>query len=60
VLGVDKVRPEGVTLRLTVKVNPGRQWAVQRALNAAITDAYDEVDMPRPALFPGVSRPTHL
>lgn len=53
VLGVDKVRPEGVTLRLTVKVNPGRQWAVQRALNAAITDAYDDVGMPRPLVLPG-------
>ncbi|MBW0113090.1 mechanosensitive ion channel, partial [Pseudonocardia sp. KRD-182] len=35
VLGVDRVGPEGVTLRLTVKVAPGKQWLVQRALNAA-------------------------
>ena len=59
VLGVDQVRPEGVTLRLTVKVQPGRQWAVQRALNAAITDAYDDAGMPRPALFPARA-PSHL
>ncbi|MBW0125924.1 mechanosensitive ion channel family protein, partial [Pseudonocardia oceani] len=32
VLGVDRVGPEGVTLRLTVKVAPGKQWLVQRAL----------------------------
>ncbi|HEV7470051.1 MAG: MscS Mechanosensitive ion channel [Pseudonocardia sp.] len=51
VLGVEKVTAEGVTLRLTVKVNPGRQFAVQRALNAAITDEFDEHDMPRPGPF---------
>ncbi|MBW0093717.1 mechanosensitive ion channel, partial [Pseudonocardia sp. KRD-184] len=28
VLGVDRVGPEGVTLRLTVKVAPGKQWLV--------------------------------
>jgi small conductance mechanosensitive channel len=48
VLGVEKVTAEGATLRLTVKVNPGRQWAVQRALNAAITDAFDDEGVPRP------------
>jgi moderate conductance mechanosensitive channel len=55
VLGVDQVRPEGVTLRLTVKVKPGEQFAVQRALNAAITDAFDAAGVPRPALFPGAT-----
>jgi small-conductance mechanosensitive channel len=54
VLGVDKIAPEGVTLRLTVKVQPGRQWAVQRALNAAITDAFDDAGVPRPTLLPGL------
>ncbi|MFC5995211.1 mechanosensitive ion channel family protein [Pseudonocardia hispaniensis] len=48
VLGVDKVTTEGVVLRLTVRVNPGRQFAVQRALNAAISDAFDEAGIPRP------------
>ncbi|GAA2860015.1 mechanosensitive ion channel [Pseudonocardia halophobica] len=48
VLGVEKVTAEGATLRLTVKVNPGKQWAVQRALNAAITDAFDDEGVPRP------------
>ncbi len=48
VLGVETVTPEGITLRLTVKVRPGRQWAVQRALNAAITDAFDDAQLPRP------------
>jgi small-conductance mechanosensitive channel len=52
VLGVERVGPEGVTLRLTVKVSPGRQFAVQRALNAAIADAFDDAGVPRPAVFP--------
>jgi small conductance mechanosensitive channel len=53
VLGVERVSPEGVTLRLTVRVNPGKQFAVQRALNAAISDAFDEAGVPRPSLLPG-------
>lgn len=52
VLGVERVGPEGVTLRLTVRVNPGKQFAVQRALNAAISDAFDEAGVPRPGLLP--------
>ncbi|WP_232662333.1 mechanosensitive ion channel family protein [Pseudonocardia sp. TRM90224] len=52
VLGVERVGPEGVTLRLTVKVKPGQQFAVQRALNAAIADAFDDADVPRPSVFP--------
>jgi small-conductance mechanosensitive channel len=42
VLGVDKVTADTVTLRITVKVRPGRQWAVQRALNQRILDEFDE------------------
>ncbi|MFP5022875.1 mechanosensitive ion channel family protein [Pseudonocardia phyllosphaerae] len=52
-LGVEKVGPEGMTLRLTVRVSPGRQWAVQRALTGAIVDAFDDHHVPRPAVFPG-------
>ena len=48
VLGVDKVTVEGMTLRITVKVSPGRQFAVQRAMNAAIADAADDAGLPRP------------
>jgi moderate conductance mechanosensitive channel len=54
-LGVQHVGPEGITLRLTVKVKPGRQWAVQRALNAAITDAFEEAGVPRPTFVAGIS-----
>jgi small-conductance mechanosensitive channel len=52
VLGIEKVGPEGVTLRMTVKVKPGQQFAVQRALNAAITDALDDAGVPRPGVLP--------
>jgi small conductance mechanosensitive channel len=51
-LGVERVGPEGVTLRLTVKVKPGEQFAVQRALNAAVADAYEDAGVPRPTVFP--------
>jgi small-conductance mechanosensitive channel len=57
-LGVERVGPEGITLRLTVKVKPGRQFAVQRALNAAIADAFEDAAVPRPAVFPADSRPS--
>ncbi|OLT00846.1 mechanosensitive ion channel protein MscS [Pseudonocardia sp. CNS-004] len=50
-LGVDRLAPEGATLRLTVKVKPGEQWAVQRALNAAIADAFDDAGVPRPSIY---------
>jgi small conductance mechanosensitive channel len=48
VLGIESVTAEGLTLRLTVKVNPGRQFAVQRAMNAAIADGFDNAAVPRP------------
>jgi moderate conductance mechanosensitive channel len=48
VLGVETVTVEGVTLRVTAKTQPGQQWAVQRALNAALTDAFEAADLPRP------------
>jgi len=52
VLGVDRLGPEGVTLRLTIKVKPGEQFSVQRAVNAAIADALEEANVPRPLLVP--------
>ena len=59
VLGVERVGPEGVTLRMTVKVKPGQQFAVQRALNAAITNALDHAGVPRPGVVaPPVARPS--
>jgi small conductance mechanosensitive channel len=42
VLGVEKVTVEGITIRLQVKVRPGRQWAVQRALRAKVMAALED------------------
>ncbi|MBE9374473.1 mechanosensitive ion channel family protein [Saccharopolyspora sp. HNM0983] len=41
-LGVDQITGDTITLRLTTKVRPGRQWAVQRTLRAEIKRTYDE------------------
>ena len=53
-LGVESVTPEGLSLRLTVKVRPGKQWAVQRALRAQLLAALEEAgfDPPLGRLFP--------
>lgn len=51
VLGVERVSAaEGITLRLTVKVRPGRQWAVQRTLRAAIMAAFEEAGIQGPVV----------
>jgi small conductance mechanosensitive channel len=42
VLGVEKVTTDGITIRATVKVRPGRQWMVQRALRAKVMAAFEE------------------
>ncbi|MGH3980645.1 MAG: mechanosensitive ion channel family protein, partial [Pseudonocardiaceae bacterium] len=47
-LGVESVTTEAITLRLTVKTQAGRQWAVQRALRAGIKDAFDDAGIPHP------------
>ncbi|MEU8640271.1 mechanosensitive ion channel family protein [Amycolatopsis sp. NPDC048633] len=54
ILGVESVTPEGLQLRLTVKVRPGKQWAVQRALRAQLLAALEEAGFEPPLgrLFP--------
>ncbi|WP_068268742.1 mechanosensitive ion channel family protein [Aldersonia kunmingensis] len=47
-LGVNKVTAEGVMLRLTVRVRPGKQWAVQRRLNRDILAAFDAAGIHAP------------
>lgn len=47
-LGVQSVTADAVTLRLTVKTRPGKQWGVQRALNGRIKTALDEADVSTP------------
>lgn len=49
-LGVQSVTAYAVTLRLTVKTKPGRQWAVQRALNARVQSALTAAGVPAPAV----------
>ncbi|WP_206795334.1 mechanosensitive ion channel family protein [Amycolatopsis sp. MtRt-6] len=56
-LGVESVTPEGLSLRLTVKVRPGKQWAVQRALRAQLLAALEEAGFEPPLgrLFPSAA-----
>jgi small conductance mechanosensitive channel len=57
-LGVESVTPEGIQLRLTVKVRPGKQWAVQRALRGQLLAALEEAGFEPPLgrLFPNVTQ----
>jgi moderate conductance mechanosensitive channel len=48
VLGVENVTPEGIEIRLTVKVRPGKQWTVQRALRARVIAALEEAGFDPP------------
>jgi small conductance mechanosensitive channel len=50
VLGVEALAADGVTLRLTVKVKPGTQWALQRALRQHIKTVFDQaaIEIPFP------------
>ena len=56
VLGIESVTADTVTLRLTVKVRAGQQWAVQRALHAAIKAAFDKAGISAP--YPSGRPPT--
>jgi small-conductance mechanosensitive channel len=58
VLGVEKVTAETVTLRLTAKVRPSRQWAVQRKLRARIMAGLDEAGIEPPLGRLGASSTT--
>ena len=48
VLGIETVGADRLTLRLTVRVQPGRQFAVQRALNATLAEALGYTPQPPP------------
>lgn len=51
VLGVERVSAsEGIMMRLTVKVRPGRQWAVQRSLRARIMAAFEDAGIQGPVM----------
>ena len=40
-LGVEALGADGITIRLTIKVEPGAQWGLQRALREALKAALD-------------------
>jgi moderate conductance mechanosensitive channel len=50
VLGVETLGADGITLRLTVKVEPGTQWSLQRAMREHIKTVFDRehVEIPFP------------
>lgn len=50
VLGVEMLGADGVTLRLTVKVEPGMQWALQRAMREHVKEVFDResIEIPFP------------
>ncbi|HVW43338.1 MAG TPA: mechanosensitive ion channel family protein [Amycolatopsis sp.] len=48
VLGVERVTPEGIEIRLTARTRPGKQWSVQRALRASVIGALEEAGFDPP------------
>ena len=50
VLGVEALAADGITIRLTVKVEPGAQWQLQRAIRQHVKQVFDEagVEIPFP------------
>jgi len=50
VLGVEKLGDSSVTLRLTVKIRPGKQWEISRELRKRIKQAFDAhgIEIPFP------------
>jgi moderate conductance mechanosensitive channel len=49
-LGVEALGADGITIRVTIKVEPGAQWALQRALREAFKVALDDagIEIPFP------------
>ncbi|MDJ0394466.1 mechanosensitive ion channel family protein [Rhodococcus sp. G-MC3] len=47
-LGVNAVSADTVTIRITIKTRPGRQWAVQRRLHREILQAFDDAGVKAP------------
>ena len=49
-LGVEALGADGITIRMTIKVEPGSQWALQRALREAFKAALDDagIEIPFP------------
>jgi small conductance mechanosensitive channel len=49
-LGVEALSADGVTIRVTVRTEPGRQWALQRVLREEIKIALDDAGIEIPHL----------
>ena len=49
-LGVEALGADGITIRVTVRTQPGTQWALQRTLREAFKNALDaaEIEIPFP------------
>lgn len=48
VLGVETLGADGITLRMTVKVEPGTQWALQRAIREHVKTVFDRASIEIP------------
>jgi len=48
VLGVEALAADGISIRLTVKVLPGTQWELQRALREHVKHVFDEASIEIP------------
>lgn len=60
VLGVEALAADGISLRLTVKVTPGAQWELQRAIRQHVKDVFDaagvEIPFPQRTVWMRVDR----
>ena len=50
-LGVNSVTAGAVTLRITVRVRAGKQWAVRRALTGSVLEAFESNGIESPSLM---------
>ena len=50
VLGVESLGADGITLRVTIKVDPGDQWSIQRAVREHVKVVFDRhnIEIPFP------------
>jgi small conductance mechanosensitive channel len=48
VLGVESLGADGVTIRVTVKTQPGQQWGVNRELRLRLREALDAAGIEAP------------
>lgn len=50
VLGVEALAADGISIRLTIKVTPGSQWALQRAIRQHVKHVFDaaSIEIPFP------------